>query len=100
MGINFIKVIGMDNEKKSIMFTLDELVEIWSGLDAVVRDTHRMMKAGVDRGSYLHSLRACYSASNKVQRAIGKLRDETAKSNEVSVEKAPDNQSGFKIINS
>lgn len=54
MGINFIKVIGIDNEKKSIMFTLDELVEIWSGLDAVVRDTHRMMKAGVDRGSYLH----------------------------------------------
>ena len=49
MGINFIKVIGIDNEKKSIMFTLDELVEIWSGLDAVVRDTHRMMKAGVDR---------------------------------------------------
>lgn len=99
MGINFIKVIGIDNEKKSIMFTLDELVEIWSGLDAVVRDTHRMMKAGVDRGSYLHSLGACYSASNKVQRAIIKLRDEGAKLDEESTDETPDNQSGFRIIN-
>ncbi len=81
------------------MFTFDELVEIWSGLDAVVRDAHRMMKADVDRGSYLHSLRACYSASNKVQRAIIKLRDEDAKLDEESMDETPDNQSGFRIIN-
>lgn len=90
----------MEMKKKSISFTLDELVEIWSGLEAVVCDAHRMIKTDVNKKSYLRSLRACYSASNKVQRAIGKLRDETAKLNEVSVEKAPDNQSGFKIINS
>ena len=44
MGINFIKVIGIDNEKKSILFTLDELVEIWSGLEEVVCDAHRMIE--------------------------------------------------------
>ncbi|MBS1174401.1 MAG: hypothetical protein H6R05_532 [Burkholderiaceae bacterium] len=86
-------------KKKSILFSFDELIEIWSGLDAVVSNAHLMIKANVDKESYLHSLRVCYSASNKVQRAISKLRDEGAKSNENSTGEVSDSQSGFKIIN-
>lgn len=88
-------------KKKSISFTLDELVEIWSGLDAVVNNAHCMIKINKDKELHFKSLRACYSASNKVQRAICKLRDEHVKKSNGSVSghDIASNQSGFKIIN-